>query len=304
MMDYSDVRYLLAKKSVDDRALNQTVLSALRTGLATLIPGASGRRLNVLEIGAGVGTMVSRLSDWDVIRDADYTLVDQDRASLEAAKAQLREWAGRDALITDDKLHLGGPDRELRVRLQHCNILEHVVAPENRQRYDVVLANAVLDLLDLRPALQRIWNACKPGALFWFTVNFDGETIFLPELELDEQVMRLYHRTMDERVRDGQPAGDSKTGRRLLTLLPEIGAALESAGSSDWVVFPGKQGYGGDEAYFLHHIVHTIDTALQTFPDLDRPLFDAWVRARHEQIERSQLCYIAHQLDVLGRAPG
>jgi len=301
MIEYSDVRYLLAKKSVDDRALNQTVIESLRTQLATIV---GGRRLAVLELGAGVGTMVSRLSDWNVIRDADYTLVDRDRDSLEAARAQLREWAGTDALLNDDKLHLGGPDRDLRVRLQQTDILEHLASPQYRQRYDVVLANAVLDLLDLRPALELIWQVCKPGALFWFTVNFDGETIFLPELPLDEQVMRLYHRTMDERVRDGQPAGDSKTGRRLLTLLPELGATLEAAGSSDWVVFPGKQRYPGDEGYFLHHIAHTIATALDGHRELDAGQFRDWVRTRHEQIDRAELCYIAHQIDVLGRAPG
>jgi len=300
MTEYSDVRYLLAKKSVDDRALNQTVLAALRTQLAAI---AAGPRLRVLELGAGVGTMVSRLSDWNVIRDADYTLVDRDRNSLAAAEAQLREWAGAEALPSDGRLHIGGPELDLRVRLQHANILEHVVAPENQQRYDVVLANAVLDLLELRPALERIWQACKPGALFWFTVNFDGETIFLPELPLDEQVMKLYHRSMDERVRDGRPAGESKTGRRLLTLLPETGATLEAAGSSDWVVFPSKRGYAGDEGYFLHHITHTIATALDGHAELDGPQFNHWVRTRHDQIDRAELCYIAHQLDVLGRAP-
>jgi SAM-dependent methyltransferase len=300
MIEYSDVRYLLSKKPVDDRALNQTVLAALRTQLASV---AGGRPLSVLELGAGVGTMVSRLSDWNVIRNAEYTLVDRDRTSLEAAQSQLRNWAGPDALLSEGKLHIGGPERDLRVRLQHANILEHVVAPENARRYDLVLANAVLDLLELKPALERIWRACKPGALFWFTVNFDGETILLPELPLDEQVMKLYHRSMDERVRDGLPAGDSKTGRRLLLVLPQTGAALESAGSSDWVVFPGAQGYPGDEAYFLHHIVHTIDTALSGHAELERAAFAAWVHTRHEQIERAQLCYIAHQLDVLGRTP-
>jgi SAM-dependent methyltransferase len=300
MIEYSDVRYLLAKQSVDDRALNQTVLTALRTQLAAI---TGGSRLRVLELGAGVGTMVSRLSDWNVIRDADYTLVDRDLTSLAAAEAQLRDWAGPNALPSEGRLHIDGPDLDLRVRLQHANILEHVIAPENQQRYDVVLANAVLDLLDLRPALERIWRACKPGALFWFTVNFDGETIFMPELPLDEQVMKLYHRTMDERMRDGQPAGDSKTGRRLLTLLPQTGATLEAAGSSDWVVFPGKRGYVGDEGYFLHHIAHTIATALNGHAELDAQQFDEWVRTRHDQIDRGELSYIAHQLDVLGRAP-
>jgi SAM-dependent methyltransferase len=301
MIEYSDVRYLLSKKPVDDRALNQTVLASLRTLLASI---SESGRLSVLELGAGVGTMVSRLSDWNVLKNADYTLIDRDRASLEAAQKQLQEWAGPNAMVNDGRLQIGGPERDLRVKLVHGNILEHVVAGENRGRYDVVIANAVLDLLELKPALERIWRACKPGALYWFTINFDGGTIFLPELPLDEQVMRLYHRSMDERVRDGLPAGDSKTGRRLLTVLPQTGAVLEAAGSSDWVVFPGKQGYGGDEAYFLHHIVHTIDTALGQHPELERAAFASWVRTRHEQVERAELTYIAQQLDVLGRAPG
>ncbi|MEY2931107.1 MAG: hypothetical protein RL033_1856 [Pseudomonadota bacterium] len=300
MIEYSDVRYLLAKRSVDDRALNQSVLSSLRTQLAAM---PAGRR-SVLELGAGVGTMVSRLSDWKVLREADYTLVDRDRTSLEAAEAQLREWAGPNARAQEGHLEIGGPERDLHVRFQHADILEHVAAPENRQRYDFVLANAVLDLLELRPALERIWRACKPGALYWFTVNFDGETILLPELPLDEQVMGLYHRSMDERTRDGLPAGDSKTGRRLLTVLPDTGATLEAAGSSDWVVFPSPRGYQGDEAYFLHHIVHTIDTALSGHRELDAKAFERWVKTRHQQIDAHQLSYIAHQLDVLGRVPG
>jgi len=35
------------------------------------------------------------------------------------------------------------------------------------------------------------------------------------------------------------------------------------AGSSDWVIFAGPQGYPSDEAYFLHFIIHTIGTACE-----------------------------------------
>jgi len=301
MIEYSDVRYLLAKKPVDDRCLNQTVLAALRTELAKI---SGGQPLAVLELGAGVGTMVARLSDWNVIRHAEYTLVDRDKDSLDAARAQLLAWGGPSAEpLANGGVQISGPELDLRVRFLHTNLLEHVTALENRQRYDLVTANAVLDLLELRPALERIWLACKPSSPFWFTVNFDGDTILLPELPLDERVMQLYHRSMDERVRDGKPAGDSKTGRRLLTVIPETRASLLAAGSSDWVVFPADSGYAGDESYFLHHIVHTIATALTGHPELDPQGFEAWVRLRHQQIEQKQLCYIAHQLDVLGRSP-
>jgi SAM-dependent methyltransferase len=291
---------LLSKKPVDDRALNQTVLSGLRSALGQQ---SRERPLQVLELGAGVGTMVSRLADWNVIQRADYTLVDRDLASLQAAEAQLRSWASSAKSESDGVLSLRGGELELRVRFVHQDALELVRAQEHQQRYDLVTANAVLDLMELRPALESIWQALKPGALFWFTINFDGESIFLPEHPLDEQVMKLYHRTMDERVIEGKPSGDSRTGRHLLELIPQTHATLLGAGSSDWVVFPSAGQYGSDEGYFLHHIIHTIWTALEQSPDLNRERLASWVSARHEQVEQARLIYIAHQLDLLGRAP-
>jgi hypothetical protein len=116
---------------------------------------------------------------------------------------------------------------------------------------------------------------------------------------------------MDQRIRGGRRAGESKAGRHLLQHLPASGARLLGAGSSDWIVWPtpGRAGtssssYLGDEAYFLHHIIHTIDVALRGAPELDTTAFADWVAGRHADVESGQLIYIAHQLDVVGRAPG
>jgi hypothetical protein len=73
-----------------------------------------------------------------------------------------------------------------------------------------------------------------------------------------------------------------------------------AAGSSDWVVFPGPEGYLGDEAYFLHCIIETIGGALGKHPELDSGRFQTWIAERHRQIESAELIYIAHQLDVVG----
>jgi SAM-dependent methyltransferase len=304
MPEYSLVRYLLAKKPIDDRALNQSVLAALKSAVRErqgLEP------LRILEIGAGVGTMVTRLCEWDVIGNAEYTLVDTDATSLAAAERELERWARSSERSPSGGLRLRsapgprGAHAELELRFVHADALEFVVAPENLQRYDLVVANAVLDLMEQRPALERILRALKPGALFWFSINFDGETIFLPEAELDDSVARLYHQNMDERLRDGKPSGDSKSGRHLLELVPKVGASLVAAGSSDWVVFPRGGAYPNDEAYFLHHIVHFVHGALAGHAELDAARFEAWVRERHAQIDRAELFYIAHQLDLLGR---
>jgi hypothetical protein len=50
-------RYLAAKTTVDDRALNRHVLAELRR----LMPAGAPK---VLEVGAGLGTMVARLLEW------------------------------------------------------------------------------------------------------------------------------------------------------------------------------------------------------------------------------------------------
>jgi len=153
--------------------------------------------------------------------------------------------------------------------------------------------------------LPLLWRRVAPGRPFWFSINFDGETIFLPQRPLDEQVSALYHRDMDQRLHRDRPTGGSRTGRLLLQEIPRSGARLLGAGSSDWVVLPSADGaYPGDEGYFLHHILHTIETALGGSPAIDAAAFAGWLAERHAQIDRGELIYLTHQLDVFGHAPG
>jgi hypothetical protein len=56
-MTFNFANYLSAKKSVDDRALNRGVLQSL---VQHLEPIQAQDPLHVLEIGAGIGTMLER----------------------------------------------------------------------------------------------------------------------------------------------------------------------------------------------------------------------------------------------------
>ncbi len=62
-------RYLAAKETVDDRALNRTVWQALVVAVTRELE----RPLRVLEIGAGAGSMARRIWDWQLAEDIDYT---------------------------------------------------------------------------------------------------------------------------------------------------------------------------------------------------------------------------------------
>ncbi|MEZ4615529.1 MAG: hypothetical protein R2867_08450 [Caldilineaceae bacterium] len=72
-------RYLAAKKSVDDRALNHHVWMTLHNRLQEK---AGDEPLRVVEIGAGIGTMVERILERDLLTKAHYTLVDAVSANI------------------------------------------------------------------------------------------------------------------------------------------------------------------------------------------------------------------------------
>ena len=174
-----------------------------------------------------------------------------------AFRRWLCDWAAARGLRGDllpDGLQVG----ELRVRLVHAELGSYLEAPHEAPA-DVLIANAVLDLVDIQAILPGLLRLLVPGGVYWFTINYDGESIFAPGHPHDDQVMQAYHRDMDERVRYGQQAGESRTGRHLFHHLRAAGAPTLAAGSSDWVVSPGPDGnYPDDEARFVRSILSTI----------------------------------------------
>jgi SAM-dependent methyltransferase len=296
-MTFDYARYLAAKATVDDRALNRQVLAEL----GRLMPAGAPR---VLEVGAGLGTMVARLMDWDAIVAGEYILLDADRQLLDGSRRWLRDWAAARGLRCDrlpDGLRVG----DLRVRLLHAELGSYLEAAHGAPA-DVLIANAVLDLVDVPAVLPGLMRLLVPGGVYWFTVNYDGESIFEPGHPHDDQIMRAYHRDMDERFRYGRSAGESRTGRHLFHWLRAAGAPALAAGSSDWVVHAGPDGtYPGDEAYFLRSILNTIRNALRNREERVEPADLAdWLAERGRQLAAGELVYIAHQLDFVGRSPG
>src|SRR3954470_5107984 len=292
-MSYAYSRYLTAKKTVDDRALNQHVLAELRR----LVPAGAPR---VLEIGAGLGTMVARLLEWEVLSAGEYTLLDVDRRLLQDSRGWLEQWAAARGLCTEllpDGLRLG----ELRVRLVEAELGDHLAAGGGQQA-DLLIANAFLDLVEVPAVLPGLLRTLVPGGAYWFTINFDGESLFQPEHPGDADVLGAYHRTMDDRVRYGRPAGESRTGRRMFSHLRAAGAPPLAAGASDWIVHAGPDDtYPGDEAAFVESILETIQDA---WNGREEPAGLAdWLAARRRQLADGELVYIAHQLDFTGRSP-
>lgn len=300
MTEFSYARYLAAKRTVDDRALNRHVFERVRSELERR---SSPPR--ILELGAGLGTMIARLESWGALSDADYTCVDADQALAAASREWLCAWAtsrGYQAEAHGDVLRIRGRETDLQIRFVEAELAQYL--ERTPLAADLVIANAVLDLVDVPALLPFLYRASAPDGLFWFSINYDGETTFIPELPQDALFLRVYNRSMDERVRFGRKAGDSKTGRHLFQHLRDSGAVLLAAGASDWVVHANGEdhGYGADEAYFLGCIIDTVDAELRQHPEIDAEALAAWVEERRRQLETGELVFIAHQLDFVGRA--
>jgi hypothetical protein len=108
---------------------------------------------------------------------------------------------------------------------------------------------------------------------------------------------------MDDRVRYGRPAGESRTGRHLFGHLRAAGAPPLSAGSSDWVVHAGPDGtYPDDEAALPGE--HPADDPGRLADGTAPADLADWLAARRRQLAGGELVYIAHQLDFAGRSPG
>ena len=300
--DYSFTRYLSAKRTVDDRALNHHVWQTLAENLSFTV---LQRPLRVLEIGCGIGTMLIRMLERGLLVDADVTAIDALPENISFAHQQLAEWGESHDYLVEP--FIGGvgitrQGRTVKFELEAIDLFDFIRRNAGRQSWDLLVAHAFLDLLNVATALPRIFELSRPGGLFYFSINFDGMTCLQPIIEptLDELIERLYHRTMDDRITSGQPSGDSQAGRHLFAHLHNVGATILAVGASDWVVFPTAQGYPADEAYFLHFIINTIAGALSGHPDLDLARYNDWIAARHAQVERRELVYVTHQLDFVG----
>jgi SAM-dependent methyltransferase len=301
------IEYLQAKCTIDDRALNRHVLANLQVERQKF---DRQKPLKVLEIGAGIGTMITRLHEWQILPSAEYTAVDIDHELINEARRRLGRYALKNALTTGcglaREILLQSENSELSVDFITADGLEYCQRANSQGAFDLLITHAFLDLLDLPTALPTLLNVLRPSGLFYFTLVFDGITHFEPPLDpaLDARIESLYHQTMDERKINDKVSGDRYSGRHLLGYLLENQADILAAGASDWLVHPIDGHYPAQEGQFLHYILNTIEAALQQNDELKEDKLASWFQSRRSQVDKGELVYLAHQVDVLGRWNG
>ena len=321
---YTQTRYLEAKRTVDDRALHRPTLDSLRRALT----GDSGP-IRIVEAGCGTGSMLRRLLAWDVLPDTVvYHGFDLDPAVVDSATTELLTW-GEAAGYTVDRVtateefettagEVGGATIALSANdgtTVRATFAVGDAVERGRQldaTYDLLVGCAVFDLLDLEEAIEPL-ASLVPGGLVYAPITFDGETFFrsvatdgdapVVRRERERAVIAAYHETMDAPTRPG----GSRAGRELLEAVPAAGCRVRAAGAAGWLVTPP---YPGDEAYFLHHLIDGIESAVvdaqRAAAGTDRLAREAvrtWADRRHRAVSTETLAYGAHNLDVLAAVP-
>jgi hypothetical protein len=297
-MDNSFAHYLLSKQTVDDRALNKDVLNALRSNL-------SPQPVTIIEVGGGIGTMLKRLIQWDILCNGNYILVDAMETNIAYAREWIPQWAMEAGLsverhrpskgIGQNHLRVCDQARDVRISFECADVFDFI--QRNEKPADLLIAHAFLDLIPMPESLEKLFLLTK--GLAWLTLNFDGMTTFEPIVDdsLDAKIEQLYHRTMDVRP----TGGGSRTGRKLFEQIRSLNAEIIATGASDWVVHTTKGKYPAEEQYFLRFILNFFESSLKSHVELDAAEFEGWLAKRHAQIEHGELVYIAHQIDFLVR---
>ena len=295
------VAYLTAKRSVDDRALNRRVWDQFIESL-TETAHETERPLRIVEVGAGVGSMIARLAEWETLPGTvSYRAVDLNEACVAAARDRVPNWlsaAGYETTTTDEsEVTAVHPTAETRFEIS----FEVADARRIVDDADAVVAAAFLDIVDPDRILASLREVVADGGVLYAPCTFDGATHFSPAEPGDNRIERLYHRHMDE-IRE-RP-GSSRAGRIILDHAPAHGYHIVGVGGGDWVVHPRNGEYPESERAFLEHILKTIDGALTDYPaaDLDPSVRRAWIEARTEQCAQRELTLISHHLDLLVRA--
>ena len=259
-----------------------------------------------MEVGAGIGTMLERLTRWQILPDVCYLAIDLDPANIKEARRLLPIWSsamGLEMTETPSGGELSAKDgsRHIAVDFDAIDIYDWIAGQGENKPVDLLIAHAFMDLVDASRALAALRSVVKKDGLLYLTSNFDGITILEPP--------SIPHWTgisspfiMTAWISVWSTACFRATAKPAAVFFPAClnrAFRLLAAGSSDWVVFPAAGRYPGDEAYFLHYIIGLIETTLKHHASLEAGSFRRWIAERRSQIEQGKVVLIVHQLDFL-----
>ncbi|MFN8635060.1 MAG: hypothetical protein U0893_14485 [Chloroflexota bacterium] len=167
------------------------------------------------------------------------------------------------------------------------------------------MGHALADLLPLDRLAARVAALLRPGGLAHLALTYDGLTVFDPptDPDLDEKILKAFHREMDRPGRKVPHHGGSTAGRRLAPALASAGLEVVVDAPSVWDV-RASDGDGGRELLLgLVRFVNVPALAGRKRRIVGPSEWGLWRIARHLQIHAGTLTARVGHRDVLARRP-
>ena len=167
MDNFTYGRYLAAKKSIDDRALNHHVWQTLGRSLGQI---RKGEPMKVLEIGAGIGTMLVRAVERGLLAGpSTYVATDCDAERFRAARTYISQWARQQGHSLSWSGALAGrlrtDDADVSVVFDPISAETLADQPDKHTFCHLLIAHAVLDLIDFPSLLPKLLPKLKDGKI-------------------------------------------------------------------------------------------------------------------------------------------
>ena len=188
------VKYLDLKKSIDNKSLNKVIWDKFSNWL--MARNKQGETLNVLEIGAGIGTMIERLLESSLLQKGHYIALEPEPSFKQAAMCRFKSWASNHNCIfqinSEGLWHIS--NNEIDLKIEWIETDTNMIAKLfNNDSFDLLLSHAVVDLLPVPTIMPIILKKLKAQGACYFSLNFSGNTEFYPAHDNDHKISEQYH---------------------------------------------------------------------------------------------------------------
>lgn len=301
-MDISFREFLEAKYLLDERSFNQSVQSIFLTELK------SREKVAALDVGTGMGAMLQRLILSGSAPSLKLVGVDQDAELIKAAGSKILSLLKNQhyEVTQDGQSTIGSkPARKIEVILDHCTH-EKFFHRHANDRFDIITANAFMDLIPLDTTVRLFGDHLAHNGLFYAAINYDaGTTLFpsYPDEQFEDELLQAYDASMEARMACNRRTGGAKSGRRLLSAMQNVGLDVIAYGSSDWNITPIRGKYLDQDKTCVFYLLELLRKEGERQPSLDSRKLSHWFETRLGLTQQNRLGIIVHQLDILAKKP-
>ncbi len=274
--------WLAVREAADRQARSPEVLEAARRWADRLT--LRGGTLRVLDLGAGTGSNLRRLSP-HLPGQQTWTLVDEDPRLL-----ALSRFPGPRGCVAPMRDRDGLKVRHLARDLAAAGSLTHMIRGAH-----LITASALFDLVSEAWCRRLVHEVARPGAALLTALTYDGRIALHPHDPLDPAIRALFNRHQ-RRDKGFGPALGPTAGTTLVRLAVAAGARVV-VGRSDWRLD------GGDGA-LLQALLEGWATAAREMQPEQAAGIEAWGSRRLGQSRAGSLRVVVGHLDVLAIWPG